>query len=262
MVWFRLCVVALFCALGALPVRASPNEPGCRPDVASFQPRVIPASLSDNELRITFVGHSSFLIETPRNVKAVTDYNDFIRAATVPDIATMNKAHSTHFSRNPEQGITHLLPGWGQGGEKANHDVSLLDLRVRNVSTNIRGYGGTEYDGNSIFVFELGDLCVVHLGHLHHTLEPGHLRAIGRADIVLAPVDSGFTIDIEGMMEVIGQLSPRVVIPMHFFGPHTLERFISLGSSQFQIDRRDTPSAIFSKDKLPEKPTMVVLPGR
>jgi L-ascorbate metabolism protein UlaG (beta-lactamase superfamily) len=262
MVWSRFCALILSSLLTFAAAYAAPNEPGCRPDVASLQPRVIPASLSEKELRITFVGHASFLIETPRNVKAVTDYNDYVRAPTVPDIATMNKAHSTHFSRNPEQGITHLLPGWGKDGDKANHDISLLDLRVRNVSTNIRGYGGTEYDGNSIFVFEFGDLCVVHLGHLHHTLEPGHLRAIGRADIVLAPVDSGFTIDIDGMMEVLDQLSPRVVIPMHFFGPHTLERFIALGSSKFQIDRRDTPSAVFSKEKLPDKPTMVVMPGR
>lgn len=254
-----LAVVALSTLV---PVHAA--EQGCRPEMARGAARVIPASLAEKELRITYVGHASFLIETPRAVKAVTDYNDYVRAAVVPDIATMNKAHSTHFSRSPQPGITHLLPGWNPSGGKAEHDVTLLDLRVRNVATNIRGWdgGNTEYDGNSIFVFELGDLCVVHLGHLHHVLEPGHIRAIGRADIVLAPVDSGYTLDIDGMMEVLGQLSPRVVIPMHFFGQHTLERFIRIGSERYQIDRRDTPAAVFSRDALPDRPTMVVLPGR
>ncbi len=237
---------------------------GCRPEMAQGEARIIPAALSEKELRLTFVGHASFLIETPRNVKAVTDYNDYIRASTVPDIATMNKAHSTHYSRNPEAGITHLLPGWNPAGGRAEHDLTLLDLRVRNVPTNIRAWGGgqTEYDGNSIFIFELGDFCVVHLGHLHHVLEPSHIRAIGRADIVLAPVDSGYTLDADGMMEVLAQLSPRIVIPMHFFGQHTLERFIRLGSERYVIDRRDTPSAVFSRESLPDKPTMVVLPGR
>jgi L-ascorbate metabolism protein UlaG (beta-lactamase superfamily) len=254
-------IAALFALLLA-PVVAFAAEPGCRPELARGEARIIPASLAEKHVRLTFVGHSSFLIETPRNVKAVTDYNDYIRAAVIPDIATMNKAHSTHFSRNPEQGITHLLPGWNAAGGKADHDVTLLDMRVRNVSTNIRGYGGTEPDGNSIFIFEHGDLCVVHLGHLHHTLEPAHIRAIGRADIVLAPVDSGFTLDIDGMMEVLGQLSPRVVIPMHFFGQHTLEKFIRIGSERYEIDRREKPVAEFSRDSLPMKPTMVVLPGR
>jgi L-ascorbate metabolism protein UlaG (beta-lactamase superfamily) len=255
-----LFVIGMLGLLESAPAKAA--EPGCRPEMASHQPRVIPASLADKHVRITFVGHASFLIETPQNVKAVTDYNDYVRASVTPDVATMNKAHSTHFSRNPEAGITHVLPGWNPAGGKADHDVKLLDMRIRNISTNIRGYGGTEPDGNSIFVFEHGDLCVVHLGHLHHTLEPAHIRAIGRADIVLAPVDSGFTLDIDGMMEVLGQLSPRVVIPMHFFGQHTLEKFISIGSDRYAIERREKPVAEFSRDTLPEKPTMVVLPGR
>ena len=257
----RLILMLLAFAITA-PAMAA--EIGCRPEMARGQFRIMPASLAEKELRISFVGHASFLIETPQNVKAVTDYNDYIRAKIVPDIATMNKAHSTHFSRNPEAGITHLLPGWNPAGGRATHDITLLDLRVRNVPTNIRAWGGseTEHDGNSIFIFELGDLCVVHLGHLHHVLEPSHIRAIGRADIVLAPVDSGYTLDIDGMMEVLGQLSPRVVIPMHFFGQHTLERFIKIGSDRYVIDRREQPSAVFSRETLPEKPTMVVLPGR
>jgi L-ascorbate metabolism protein UlaG (beta-lactamase superfamily) len=260
MSFLRLVLAAAILAFCGHAARAA--EAGCRPEMALGQPRIIPAALTDKHIRITFVGHASFLIETPQNVKAVTDYNDYVRASVIPDIATMNKAHSTHFSRSPEAGITHVLPGWNPAGGKAEHDITLLDLRVRNVSTNIRGYGGTEPDGNSIFIYEHGDLCVVHLGHLHHTLEPAHIRAIGRADIVLVPVDSGFTMDIDGMMEVLGQLSPRVIIPMHFFGQHTLEMFIRIGAGKYEIDRREKPIAEFSRETLPEKPTMVVLPGR
>jgi L-ascorbate metabolism protein UlaG (beta-lactamase superfamily) len=249
---------------GLVPVNAHAADPGCRPEMANRTPRIMRASLGKNEIRLNFIGHASFLIETPAGVKAITDYNDYVRAAVTPDIATMNKAHSTHFSRAPDPAITHVLPGWNPNGGKADHDITLRDLRVRNVSTNIRAWESarTEYDGNSIFVFEFGDLCVVHLGHLHHTLEPSHIRAIGRADIVLVPVDSGFTLDIDGMMEVLKSLSPRVIIPMHFFGQNTLEKFIRLGSEKYVIDRRYEPTAVFSRESLPDKPTMVVLPGR
>lgn len=258
---FLLCYVI---AAALLPAATHAAEVGCRPEMANNTPRVVRASLGEKEIRLNFIGHASFLIETPAGVRAVTDYNDYVRANVTPDIATMNKAHSTHFSRAPEQGIAHVLPGWNPNGGKAEHDITLRDLRVRNVSTNIRTFdrGHTEYDGNSIFIFEFGDLCVIHLGHLHHTLEKDHIRAIGRADIVLVPVDSGFTMDIEGMMEVLQSLSPRVIIPMHFFGQSTLEKFIRLGSDKYLIDRRYEPTATFSRDTLPDKPTMVVLPGR
>jgi L-ascorbate metabolism protein UlaG (beta-lactamase superfamily) len=263
--------------------QARAAEPGCRPEMAEFngqgRPRiqhaafarsdraeraVLRAALAPDQVRITFVGHASFLIETPNNVKAVTDYNDFVRATVVPDVATMNKAHSTHYSRNPEAGITHLLPGWNPRGGKAEHDVTLLDMRIRNVSTNIRMWGGgdTEYDGNSIFIFEINELCVVHLGHLHHTLEPGHIRAIGRVDVLLVPVDGGFTLDMAGMMDVVTVLNPRVIIPMHFFGPSTLARFLDLAGARWPVERSDTPVLTVSRQTLPDRPRVIVLPGR
>jgi hypothetical protein len=157
----RLSLALISAGLLAVPGFARAAEPGCRPELARGEARIIPAALAEKHIRISFVGHASFLIETPQNVKAVTDYNDYVRASVVPDVATMNKAHSTHYSRNPEQGITHLLPGWNPAGGKADHDVTLLDMRIRNVSTNIRGYGGTELDGNSIFVFSASCISAI-----------------------------------------------------------------------------------------------------
>ena len=56
------------------------------------------ASLSPAEVRLTFVGHATWLIESAGGVKIATDYNDYIRPPVVPDIATMNRAHTTHYS--------------------------------------------------------------------------------------------------------------------------------------------------------------------
>ncbi|MGL4974819.1 MAG: MBL fold metallo-hydrolase, partial [Bosea sp. (in: a-proteobacteria)] len=199
-----LAAAAVLAALVLVPgtsrtARAADGEPGCRPEMASLRLPIHKASLGKDEARLTFVGHSTFIIESASGTRAATDYNDYVRAKETPDIATMNKAHSTHFSRNPEPGIKQLLPGWGPGGEAARHDVTVADMRVRNVPTNIRDYSGrTDYDGNSMFVFEIGDLCIAHLGHLHHPLEPGHLRALGRVDVVLVPVDGSYTLDMEG----------------------------------------------------------------
>jgi L-ascorbate metabolism protein UlaG (beta-lactamase superfamily) len=249
-------------ALIAFP-DAARADPGCKPDVASLGGRVVKASLKPDEVRLAFVGHATFLIESPGGVTAATDYNDYVRASSVPSIATMNKAHSTHFSRNPEAGIAHLLPGWNPAGGPAAHDLTHGDMRVRNVPTNIRTFsGGTDYDGNSIFIFEIGDLCIVHLGHLHHMLEPGHLRAIGRADVLLVPVDGGYTLDMEGMFDVMKLLQARVMVPMHFFGTATLERFLTKASVDWPVERRAAPVLTLSRATLPKEPTVIVLPGR
>ncbi|MCX7327774.1 MAG: MBL fold metallo-hydrolase [Hyphomicrobiales bacterium] len=238
-------------------------EPGCRPDVAVFGAPVRRVSLKADEARLTFVGHATFLIESAQGISAATDYNDYVRPRGTPVIATMNKAHSTHHSRNPDSGIAHVLRGWDPAGGKAEHDVTVSDMRVRNIPTNIRSFGGaTDYDGNSIFVFEVGELCIVHLGHLHHTLEPGHLRAIGRVDVLLVPVDGSYTLDSDGMFEVLKTLQARIMIPMHFFGQTTLDRFLAKAGTLWAVERRDEPVLTVSRAGLPRQPTVIVLPGR
>ena len=105
---------------------------------------------------------------------------------------------------------------------------SVQDVRVRSVATNIRDYyggGGTERHGNSIFIFEVANLCIAHLGHLHHTLNQQQLNEIGRVDVVLVPVDGGSTLDLDGMVEVLTSLKAPLIIPMHFFSTYTLNRF-------------------------------------
>lgn len=258
-----LLAFAAAVGLASVPARAQSNEPGCRPEMASLGLPIHRVQLARDEARLTFVGHATFLIETPGGVKIATDYNDYVRPPGTPDIATMNKAHSTHNSRSPDPAIKHVLPGWDMAGQgAAKHDLTLGDVRVRNVPTNIRTYeGGTDYDGNSIFVFEIGELCIAHLGHLHHPLEPGHLRALGRIDIVLFPVDGSYTLDQPGMLDVLKSIQARVMIPMHFFGGGTLNRFLARTQDLWPVERRDQATITLGKATLPAKPTMIVLPG-
>lgn len=256
------CLSLLACAPAS--AQTSPDEPGCRPEMARGPALFQRATLQKDEVRLQFAGHSTFLIESPLGVKIATDYNDYVRADARPDIVTMNKAHSTHFSNNPEPGIRHVLKGWNPGGGKVSHDLTDMDVRIRNITTNIREWGGgrTDYDGNSIFIFEISDLCIVHLGHLHHTLTPEHLHAIGRADVVLVPVDGSYTLDLSGMLEVLDLLQARLVIPMHYFGPSTLGHFLGQAGNRYVIERQTAPSLVLSRATLPKKPTMLVLPGR
>ena len=233
---------------------------------AAYRPAAFQlASLASDQVRISYSGHSTFLIESPAGVKIATDYNDYVKPRALPDIVTMNHAHSTHYTDHPDPGITHVLRGWGPSPDKpARHDLQFRDVRVRNVPTNIRSWGGeTERHGNSIFVFEIANLCIAHLGHLHHTLSQQQLNEIGRIDAVMVPVDGGVTLDVEGMAEVLQALKAPLMIPMHYFSTYSLRRFLdTLGEKSVEVEMSDLPSVVISKTTLPAKPKLLVLPGR
>jgi L-ascorbate metabolism protein UlaG (beta-lactamase superfamily) len=242
------------------------NCPGL---VAAPQFRVMPASLrlaalANDQVRITYIGHSTFLLESPRLVRVATDYNDYVKPPLLPDVVTMNRAHSTHYTDSPEAGIAHVLRGWAsEYGKPVRHDAQIKDVRVRNVPTNIRDYGGgTQQHGNSIFIFEVANLCIAHLGHLHHTLTAQQVNEIGRLDAVMVPVDGGATLDLEGMVEVLDSLKAPVVIPMHYFSVFTLNRFLDRMRDKYDVETNETPSIVLSKSTLPPKPKVLVLPGR
>ena len=251
-------------AVLALAVPASANAAEACPGlVARRNLPIVPAALGRDEVGITFVGHATFLIESPGGVRIATDYNDYMRPPVTPDVATMNKAHTTHFSHAPDPAIRHVLRGWNPAGGPASHDVEVGDVRIRNIVTNIRDWGGgTERDGNSIFVFQTADLCIAHLGHLHHTLTPDHLKQIGRIDVVLVPVDGSYTLDTEGMVEVLKALNAPLMVPMHYFGQATLQRFIERVRREWPVAVHDSASIVVSRASLPQAPRFLVLPGR
>jgi L-ascorbate metabolism protein UlaG (beta-lactamase superfamily) len=234
-------------------------------ETARLWPTGFSTALASDQVRITYVGHSTFLIESPRLVRIATDYNDYVRPPVTPDIATMNHAHSTHYTDRPDPAIKHVLRGWGPSpDEPARYDMTFQDVRVRNVPTNIRNWvsGGTERHGNSIFIFETAQMCIAHLGHLHHTLNQQQLNEMGRADVVMVPVDGSATLDLEGMFEVLTSLKASLMIPMHFFSAYTLNRFLSRAKEQWDVEYNETPSFLLSKAALPVKPKVLVLPGR
>lgn len=257
---------------GAQPAQ----QPAAKPDmerscpglVARTRPHAVPAAfnlvaLNADQARITYIGHATFLLESPQGVRIATDYNDYVRPAIIPDIATMNHAHDTHYTDRPDPAIKYVLRGWGPSSDKpAIWDMQYRDVRVRNVPTNIRSFGGTtEKYGNSIFIFEMANLCIAHLGHLHHTLTKQQLDDIGRVDVVMAPVDGSLTLDLDGMMEVLAALKPQLIIPMHFFDQYTLGRFLDRAHENWDVERAEVPTLVVSRATLPAKPKVLVLPG-
>jgi L-ascorbate metabolism protein UlaG (beta-lactamase superfamily) len=232
-------------------------------------PRVMPAAmrlaLNSDQVRVSYAGHSTFLIESPQQVRIATDFNNYVRPPVLPDIVTMNHAHDTHYTDTPDPRIPHVLRGWGPSPDQpARHDVQVRDVRVRNVPTNIRTWSGTtERHGNSIFVFEMANMCIAHLGHLHHTLNQQQLDELGRIDVLFVPVDGNMTLDMDGMIDVLQAIKAPLMVPMHFFSVYTLHRFLDrVRELNWQVETAAVPTMVVSKTTLPATPKVMVLPGR
>jgi L-ascorbate metabolism protein UlaG (beta-lactamase superfamily) len=266
-----LAVVLAF--LGSLVFPAAAQQP-LRSEclaMANAPPRAIPVSLQraaakPQEVAITYVGHSTYYIDTPVGVRIGTDFNGVYRTGRLPDVVTMNRAHSTHYTLFPDPKIQHVLHGWGDNGQPALVSKRVGDVYIRNVTTDIRRYygddggGGMIRDGNSIFIFEVAGLCIGHLGHLHHKLDDTHFASIGRLDIVMVPIDGTYTMPLDGVSEITKRLRASVVLPMHRFAT-PLDEFMRLIGQQFAIDQRSERTLKISRETLPGTPTVIILDG-
>ena len=231
---------------------------------APQEPRVLKAAgepLNRDQVRISFVGHSTYLIETPDGVTIATDYNGFTGNSTPPRVVTMNKAHSSHFTLHPDPAIEVVLPGWNPNGGPIDHDLVVGDTYIRNVTTDIRsGFGGHESDANSIFIFEVAGLCIGHLGHLHHELDDSHIAQIGRLDVLMVPIDGGLTIGHDKMSAIVKRLRASIVLPMHRRGS-SITSFLSLFGEDFAHEFSSDSSMTVTLRQLPRQPTIIILNG-
>jgi L-ascorbate metabolism protein UlaG (beta-lactamase superfamily) len=266
-------VSAIIAFLGLFTTAAAADELQRSECLAISQngPRATPASLyqvaaATNEVAITYAGHSTYFIDTPGGVRIATDYSGAYQIGRLPDVVTMNRAHSTHYTLFPDKRIPHVLHGWRDDGQPAQISERIGDVFIRNVTTDIRRYfgdtSGTDMikDGNSIFIFEVAGLCIGHLGHLHVKLDDSHFAAIGRLDIVMVPIDGTYTMSLDGISDITRRLRASIVLPMHRFAT-PLDEFMDRIGMQFEIDVRSERTLRISRETLPTTPTVIILDG-
>jgi L-ascorbate metabolism protein UlaG (beta-lactamase superfamily) len=263
--------LALIAPLSISPAAAEePPRSECLA-MSDAAPRLTPVALrqaaaASDEVAITYAGHSTYFIDMPGGVRIATDYSGAYQVGRLPDVVTMNRAHSTHYTLFPDPRIPHVLHGWGDDGQPAHIDERIGDVYIRNVTTDIRRYWGEDAggemirDGNSIFIFEVAGLCIGHLGHLHVPLDDSHLAAIGRIDILMVPIDGTYTMSLDGISDIVKRLRASVVLPMHRFAT-PLEEFMHRIGQQFEIDVRTERTLKISRDLLPGTPTVIILDG-
>ncbi|MEM6385865.1 MAG: MBL fold metallo-hydrolase [Pseudomonadota bacterium] len=267
-------LISLFIVVLALPASAQDRRPShcfaiadAIPSAAYIQKASWNTQTADEfTVRISYIDHSMYLLQTHGGLDVVTDYNGFIGAVgLVPDVVTMNNAHETHWTAFPHPDIDHVLQGWKTGETPAEHYLDLGEMLIRNATTDVRNrFDNTVAleDNNSIFIFEAAGLCIGHLGHLHHEPSDETYAAIGRLDVVMAAVDGGMTVNTETMVRIVNRFKSSIVLPMHWWSGGSLDRFLDSVSGDFQIERPGTNSMELSLRDLPSRPTVIVLEPR
>ncbi len=168
---------------------------------------------------LTYLGQSTFVMSTNTGLKVLIDPVAPMMRKNAPvegvDVVAVTHEHPDHNYVELATGNPTILRGLAGDGY-AKIDQTVKGVRIRTVASFHDLKQGAERGKNAIFVFEMPGLKVVHLGDLGHPLDAQQVAAIGPVDVLLVPVSGGPTIDPKTAIEVIGRLSAKAVIPMHY----------------------------------------------
>ena len=165
-------------------------------------------------MKFKWLGHSCFLLTSAKGTRILTDPCDettgYRIAPVEVDAVTTSHDHFDHNYRGIAIGEN--VPYIATLG---SHQVKD-DVKITGIHSFHDDKQGALRGENIIFVFEMDDLRIVHLGDLGHVPDAETIAAIGCTDILLTPVGGLFTIDYSQALELANLLQPKVVIPMHY----------------------------------------------
>jgi hypothetical protein len=235
-----------------LTITSSANS-SCRdPDVAlGFGSLAYAANV---DATIQYFGHNFFLITTdPLGPGWYPNPN------VVGDVVTVGKEMFNHNAVQIVLGHPLILRGlknYGAGWNTISTNVKdtfIYNVPIHQNAEFIEGIHG------SAFVFDLGALCIAHLGDLSQKLNEQQLKAFGKVDVALTPIGGGRTMGPDLAREVLAQLKPKIAIPMHHRdNPYLIRQFTA--GLKTQILKSDTLA--ISKDALPVPTEIRVLQPR
>jgi L-ascorbate metabolism protein UlaG (beta-lactamase superfamily) len=164
---------------------------------------------------ITWQGHSCFKIQDKTGtdgVTVVTDPFDKAVGLKVPnfeaDIVTVSHQHHDHNNVDALRGTPFVIDCAGE--------YDFKGVLIEGIDSYHDEKDGAERGNNTIYRIEIDDISVAHLGDLGHVLDNTQIEKLAGTDVLLIPVGGKYTIDAKKAMEVISQIEPRIVIPMHY----------------------------------------------
>jgi len=201
---------------------------------------------------ITWQGHSCFKIQDkvgPDGVTLVTDPFNKETGLKVPnfeaDIITVSHDHKDHNNVDALRGKPFVVSCAGE--------YDFKGVLIEGIDSYHDDKKGEERGGNIMYRIEIDDISVAHLGDLGDILDNAQIEKLIGTDVLLIPIGGTYTIDAKKAVEVISQIEPRIVIPMHYktkdikYDLDSIDKFIKeIGltptyEEKLKISKKDLP---------------------
>ncbi len=163
-------------------------------------------------MKIKWWGHATFLITTSDDKKILTDpYNEKLPYKKITDKSDYVTVSHDHFDHN----AVDLLEG---NPEVIKENTGFEDdhIKFEGISVYHDDVHGNQRGANNIFIITTDEFKVAHFGDLGHELEKEQLAKLMDIDILLIPVGGNYTIDAKKAKEIIDEIKPKVILPMHY----------------------------------------------
>jgi len=213
-------------------------------------------------MEITWLGHSCFRLKGKEGAVVVDPFGKAI-GLSLPrlqaDVVAVSHEHAGHNHALAVGGSPRIVSGPGE--------YEIRNIFITGIAAYHDGAEGKERGKVTIYLVQMEDMVVCHLGDLGHVLAQTQIESIGRVDILLAPVGGGNSLNAAQAAEVIGLIEPRAVIPMHY---HTsglataldpLSRFVKEMGARGDPHRNPIHPALRLEEVEPGQPWLEITRG-
>jgi L-ascorbate metabolism protein UlaG (beta-lactamase superfamily) len=210
-----------------------------------------------NAMDITYLGHSCFRIRG-REATIVTDPPvptvGYKIGKPSADIVTVSHQHYDHNNVAAVSGNPKVVEGPGE--------YEIQGARITGIASFHDPEGGKLRGKNTMYVIEMDDIVVAHLGDLGIVPTSEQVDELGNIDVLMIPVGGNYTMNASQAAETVNLLEPKIVIPMHFKTPvstvevEPVDRFLrEMGVKQIEPQ----PKLSINKSNLPAETTVIML---
>jgi L-ascorbate metabolism protein UlaG (beta-lactamase superfamily) len=210
-------------------------------------------------MEITWIGHSCFRLRG-KDATVITDpcarSSGYTLARAAAELVTVSNEHPNHAASQDVGGDPMVVSG---PGEYEVHGVIVTGVRT-SVSRRTDGQ-----PHNTAYIIMVDDVAVCHLGDVVKLPTVEQIEILKEADVLLVPVGGHCTIGAAEAVEVISQIEPKLVVPMHYAtevstaeldGVDRFLREMGLAAPEPQ------PRLTVTRGSLPAEPTVVLLQHR